>query len=406
MISIDLRSKNKKNFFAKLVPLTVDHYMITQAFPSFIISLSVILAALMLERLLVLLDLLAADSSPLGTFLGLLTDLIPHYLGLAIPAALCVSVFSTIRRISINNEIDALLSIGVSLFRCAKPFIIVGLIISLFSIILYGYIQPYARYDFRAAFYYASHAGWAPHIQGRMVVQPDNNLMMITNKADQHGTHLSGIFIRSLTTNDKKEPVEHLIVAKQGYFHMASDNTKVELDLMDGQIVTIRPNEDNHVTFFDKATRILKRNSKNVAFRERGDDEREMTLSELYHQMRHHTVATPYLDIEAEFHFRLTRALSIIFIPILATGLAVMKKRSRRNIGLAIAAIILVAYDHIQQFGADLIQHGHHSPLVALWLPFIFFGIICNLCLLQKSGFYSLYPDFLIQYFKRKSGKA
>ena len=119
----------------------LDSYLFAQALPSFIVSLGVILAALMLERLLVLLDLLAADSSPLSTFLGLLADLIPHYLGLAIPAAFCVSIFSSIRQLNLNNEIDALLNAGKSLFQCTRSYIISGIAVSFF---LYNIIWLYS----------------------------------------------------------------------------------------------------------------------------------------------------------------------------------------------------------------------------------------------------------------------
>ncbi|MDI2091006.1 LptF/LptG family permease [Commensalibacter oyaizuii] len=380
----------------------LDHYFLAQAFPSFCISLGIILAALMLERLLVLLDLLAADGSPLGTFLGLLADLIPHYLGLAIPSALCVSVFLSIRQMSLNNEIDALLSSGVSLFRCARPYVIVGGIISFLCIILYGYVQPYARYDFRAAFFYASHAGWVPNIQSHMIIKPDDHLVMIVDKATKHGTHLSGIFIQQKTKNEKNQPVQHFIVAKEGEFHTAQNRAKVQLDLYNGQNLTLNPDDNNNITNFDKATKTLQQSHKRLSYRDRGTGEREstikreLTITELYQQLQHHTSKISILDIKAEFHFRLVRSLSIICIPILATGLAITKKRKKSNLGFAIAAVALVGYDHIQQFGSDMVASGHYSALVALWLPLAVFFCICYTTLLLKNGLYAFYPSFLL----------
>lgn len=384
--------KNIKILVTSFYPKTLDRYLLAQAVPTFLIALGVILAALMLERLLVLLDLLTADSSPLSTFLGLLADLVPHYLGLAIPAALCVAVFSSMRQMSLNNEIDALLASGISLFRCARPHIICGCGIGFLCIILYGYIQPYARYDFRAAFFYASHSGWVPHIQSHMVVQPSDDLVMIVNKANKHGTHLSGVFIKQTTYNTRHEPIEHIILANTGNFYISADRSKVELNLFDGQNLTLNANDNNNLTNFNNATRLLARNSKGSTFRVRGDDEKELTITELYQQIRHHTNTIPLADITAEFHFRLVRALSILSIPILATGLAIMKKRTKRNWGLAIAAIALISYDHVQQLGSDLVSRGHHSALVALWLPLFIFFIICYLLLLFRNGFYAFLP--------------
>lgn len=376
----------------------LDGYLFAQALPSFLIALGVILAALMLERLLVLLDLLAADSSPLSTFLSLLADLIPHYLGLAIPAAFCVAVFSSIRQFNLNNEIDALLNAGKSLFQCSRPYIISGYIISFLCIILYGYVQPFARYDFRAAFFYASHAGWAPHIQSHMIIQPNNHVVMIVDKASQYGTKLSGIFIRQTKLNNKKQPVEQITIADKGNFYSLADHSKIQLTLYDGQTLTLNPNNNNNITDFTNATRILENSNKKNIFRNRGDDERELTLTELYQQIRHHSKKSiPILDIKAEFHFRLVRALSVMAIPFLATALAITPKRKKKNWGLATAAIVLVAYDHIQQLGLTLISHGHNNAFIALWLPFFFFIFICYGFLVFKNNPYFFYPLFLFK---------
>lgn len=341
----------------------------------------------MLERLLVLLDLLATDNSPLGTFLGLLADLVPHYLGLAIPAALCVAVFSSVRQMSLNNEIEALLSSGISLLRYSRPYIICGVVVSMLCIILYGYIQPYARYDFRAAFFYASHAGWVPNIQSHTVVQPNNNLVMIVDKATDHGTRLSGIFIRQKTIDAQKRTTEHIIIADTGDFYTAQNRSKIQLNLYNGQNLTLNSNNKNNITDFTQAVRVIKQEGKRVTFRDRGDDERELTITELYQQLRQHTNSISILDIKAEFHFRLVRALSILCIPILATGLAIIKKRRRRSWGLAIAAVSLLTYDHIQQFGSELVASGHHSALISLWVPlFVFFVICCSILRFKSSS--------------------
>ncbi len=377
-----------------------------QALPSFIISLSVILTALMLERLLVLLDLLAADNSPLTTFLSLLADLIPHYLGLAIPAAFCVSIFSSVRQLNLNNEIDALLNSGKSLFQCVRPYIISGYIISILCTILYGYIQPYARYDFRAAFFYASHAGWAPHIQSHMIIQPNNHTVMIVDKASQYGTALSGIFIRQQKLNDKKQPIEQIILADKGNFYSRQDRTVIMLKLYNGQNLTLNPNNNNNITEFSNATRIIQNTNKNNIFRERGDDQRELTLNGLYEQIKQHTNKNiPLLSIKAEFHFRLVRALSVIAIPFLATALAISPKRQRRNLGLGIAALILVAYDHVQQLGLTLVSHGHDNAFVALWIPFFIFIIISYGFLFFKNNPFILNPRFFLNRLLRHADK-
>ena len=58
----------------------LDHYLLKQMLPPFVVALAATLVALLLERLLMLLDHLASAGSSLTTFIGLLTDLLPHYM--------------------------------------------------------------------------------------------------------------------------------------------------------------------------------------------------------------------------------------------------------------------------------------------------------------------------------------
>nr|WP_194298751.1 LptF/LptG family permease [Acetobacter fallax] len=408
-------------------PGTLDVYLLSQTIPPFTIAVSVVLLALLLERLLVLLNVLASEASPFFTLIRLLADLMPHYMGLALPAALCVAVFAVIRRMSENDEIDALMSSGVSLARLCRPFAIAGAVIGLLSLLLYGYIQPHARYQFRQGFYLASHAGWSPVLQSGMLASPSPALMLTADHVDQAGSHLTSVFIR-----DFSEDRERDITARSGTIRSDTARGEVQIELTDGAILTVRPDMDPTVTTFDHATRLIS-HSRATSFRERGDDERELTSSELARQIharkhRRHSnadqaaqlpaplpVATssapapssgqphaaddkpipktqvadipiPVPSMRAELNFRLARSLSIPFIPVLAVALAVIGKRKRGSAGLAVAVTILLTYDHLLQLGESLVANGRASALTVIWPPTILFCAGCTLLLLYRAS--------------------
>ncbi|CAP56875.1 LptF/LptG family permease [Gluconacetobacter diazotrophicus] len=365
----------------RIVPGTLDRYLIGQMLPPFLLSLGVVMTALLLERLLTLLNVLASDGGTLKIFAGLLADLVPHYLGLALPAAICVSVFSVVRRMSQNNEIDALMASGVSLLRIARPFVVMGAVLGLVGFSLYGFIQPYARYDFRQALYIASHAGWTPHLQARMFAAPSDTLMLTADQVQGAGTRLRRVFIR-----DKSAGLERDITADSGRLLMTDDGTTVRLDLAHGVIVTDRNDDRPTLTTFDTTTRFFQTSSKAHAFRNRGNDERELTVLELRHGIRHRDLAIRRTHLVAELHFRLARAMAIPFIPILACALAGMAKRQRHNTGLAIAAISLVGFDHALQLGLSLVASRSMSPWLVIWGPFAVFGFACVWLILRRAG--------------------
>lgn len=366
-----------KAFFT---PGTLDRYLIVQLVPPFMVALSVVMIALLLERLLVLFNLLAAGNNHLGIFVELLTTLLPHYLGLAIPAALCVSVFSIIRRMSQNEEIDAITSSGISLVRITRPYILLGGVLSFIAFLLYGFVQPHARYDFRATFYTASHTGWAPRLQSNMFASPSPTLTIVADHVTQGGSDLQGVFIRDTSDHQERD-----ITARHGHIRLASDNSAVEIDLENGTILTDPGKSLPTLTTFEHATRLLTRANHIAPFRERGEDERELTSPELVSRLLHQDPSISRPHMRSEVHFRLARSLTIPFIPALAAALAIMRKRQRNSAGLVLAFIVMVGFDHMLQFGHSMVATKKAS-LLMIWGPALVFVAGSSLLLLYKSG--------------------
>ncbi|WP_338332589.1 LptF/LptG family permease [Acetobacter sp. LMG 32666] len=366
-------------------PTTLDRYLINQVIPPFTVALAVVMTALLLERLLVLFNLLAAGNNNLGTFIELLTTLLPHYLGLAIPAALCVSVFAVMRRMSQNEEIDAANSSGLSLLRITRPYIQLGLGLGVVSFLLYGFIQPHARYDFRAAFYFASHTGWSPRLQPRMFARPSSDLTLVAEEVTQSGSELKNVFI-----HDTSDHLERNITARKGHIRIASDGGTVQLDLEDGIIVSDSGDKLPSLTTFQHSTRYLTHASQTAPFRGRGDDERELTSPELIRNLIRQDGSISQPHMWSELHFRLARSLTIPFIPLLATALAMARKRQRNNAGLPIAFILMIGFDHILQFGHSMVATKKLSVLI-IWAPALVFIALCVTLLLYRSGTFLLW---------------
>src|SRR3712207_7931826 len=99
-----------------------------------------------MERLLRLFDLLAGTGGPVSAIARLLVYLVPHYLGLALPAALFIGVYVVVARLSEDPELGALQSVGFSLARLGRPFLLVGLPFARSAVGAYGYVQPLGRH--------------------------------------------------------------------------------------------------------------------------------------------------------------------------------------------------------------------------------------------------------------------
>src|SRR5262249_43811414 len=95
----------------------IDRYILTSIIRPLAATLIIALLALVLERLIMLLDLMANRGGSFFLVLNMLSKLIPGFLAIALPAAFFVSIVLAIGRLSIESEYDAFQSFGVGPFR-------------------------------------------------------------------------------------------------------------------------------------------------------------------------------------------------------------------------------------------------------------------------------------------------
>lgn len=364
---------------------TLDRYLLRQMIPPFTIALGTMLVALLLERLLTLFNHLASSGSSVATLITLLSDLLPHYMGLALPAALCIAIFMTVNRMSDHNEIDVLCAAHISLLRISQPYIKVGAILAILSLLLYGYIQPIARYDYREGFYFAKHTGWAPHLQSGMFAATSSTTVLTADHVDHGGSRLKNIFIRNLKDNGKIE----LITAPRGLLTLSERDQATQLDLWDGQVVHLNKtniaDDRATITHFEHIARVIERSKNRQPFRSRGDDEREMTTPELLKSLRYGDPHISYTVLRSEMDFRLARAISVMFIPLLAIAFAIGRKRRKSVIGQIVLAVILVGFNEILLFGHSMAADGKASVWLTIWAPEFLFCCGCTIALLARS---------------------
>jgi lipopolysaccharide export system permease protein len=358
----------------------VDRYLLKLMGPPMAGSLAVVLIALLLERILRLFNLLAASSAKFELIIEMVGNLVPHYLGLALPAAFFISVFLVIARLGDNNEVDALLASGMSISRLAVPFIGVGAFLTLFSVLLFGFIQPYGRYGFNADLNAALNSGWDARVQPRTFVDPGRGFTITADKVDPTGRRLEGVFVRRVT--DQQE--EEVTTAAIGALNPSPDGKSLTLVLRNAQQFRERTGREPVVGGFDTLTTAVSFDIDAPPFRARGGAERELTLLELRREMR--TGPTPEARRRAasEFYARMARSISLPLLPLLATPLGMAAKRGRRGPGIVIAAVVLLLYQHGIQLGQGIADTGRAAPFVAVWTPFVIFASLCTWLFIQS----------------------
>lgn len=347
----------------------IDRYLLRLLFWPLVGCLGVTVVALLLERILRLLDALSQSSARFGYVAQLAANLVPHYLGLALPVAFFVALFIVIVRLSDGSEVDALLASGQSLERIAAPFLAVGLFLSVFSLIVFGYMQPYSRYAYRAVMHAAVNAGWNGRLAGGAFID-DKGSLLTADSADIAGQRLTRVFIRRLDAKGQEE----IITAASADLKLDAGGKTVTMDLRDGRRIARDSSGEYRNLAFNSLTTQTPLAAAAVLLRDRGGDERELTLGELAKQAKSPNPIVSKSTLLSELYGRLARAAFLPFLPLLAFPLGLASKRGNRAPGLIMAGVLLLAFQHALLLGQGLAKADKAAAAPAIWIPFSLFA--------------------------------
>ncbi len=350
----------------------LDLYTLRQLAGPFALSLCVLLLAQLLERLLRLFDLVAATGAAISVVMTMAANLVPHYLGLALPTAFTAGMFVTIARLGDDNEIDVMLSTGRSIARMAMPYFALALILSLFSLYLFGFLQPLSRYGYHVAVHQALNARWNARLEDKRFIAAAGGFTLSADAVDSDGRGLRGVFI-----DRRKGSIDEITTAPRGRLVPSPDGNRLTLELEDGLIV--RQSRDSGLWSMRFRHVLLNHDFSPVPppFRPRGESVRELTLPELWRGIREPDATQPDRALAAELHGRLARMALVTLLPLLAVPLGMASKRGRRAPGVVFAVIALLGINHALQFGESLAESGRAAALPAVWIPFVIFGAVC-----------------------------
>jgi lipopolysaccharide export system permease protein len=357
----------------------LDRYVLTLMAPPMLASFAVMLAALLLYRAMQIFYQLSQGGGQYDLIFGLIGNLLPHYLGLAIPAAFFISIFLVVAKLGDNSEIDALLGAGVSIDRLSRPFMLMALAIGAYSLVLMGYIQPLSRYGFNMILNKALSSNWDARVQPRAFTVTSDGLVLTAEDSDISERRLRRVFVRRLTVDGH----EQVITAEQARLYPSPDGRRLTAVLEDGRQVEDRDGRPPIIGGFDRFAIDLGLAQEIERFRSRGAVARELTMNELLARMSGSGDQAAQEHAASEFYTRIVRSISALLLPLLAVPLGMAAKRGKRGPGLIVAALILLFYEHAIDFGQALADLGHVAPAPAVWGPF---AVFCALCVGLYAG--------------------
>lgn len=349
----------------------IDRYLLKQIIGPLVMTLAIAALLLILERMLRLFDFVVNEGGPAGVVFQMLANLTPHYMGLALPVGLFLGVLLAFRRLSLTSELDAILASGVSLARLMRPILALSLFLMVINIALSGWVQPVSRYTYRQLVFDLRSGALGASIQVGDFTTLGDGFVLRISESRENGKDLRGIFLERQTDGGSIT-----VSAERGGFYATDDSQTIILRLQGGMLVDLNESQNKpRILTFDEQDLTI-RLPASEAFRNRGGEERELTLPELAFQRLDTTLPSETRSAyNAQFHWRIANSFSFLVLPMLAVAMGITNKRTGTGSGLVVGISLLIVYNELMEAMEGAVTRGT-SPYISIWALYAGFGLI------------------------------
>lgn len=355
----------------------IDRYILRAVATPLILALTVAGMLLLMEHMLRLFDFVLAEQGPVDVVWRMLANLVPHYLGLALPLGAFLGVLLAFRNLSMSSELDALSSSGASFGRLLRPVYMLIVVLMALDFLLVSYIQPYARYKYQQIRFDVTSGALGIKIPAGEFIEISDGVTIRLGEINAATRDARDIFLE----REARDGGKTVITARYGSISTTPEITSLLLKLREGRQVIVNALGDRIQTL-DFSSFDLEVDLPAIGvFRERGSDEREATIGEIIRYLRSEPeTAEHYYDFRAGLNWRILHPLSFLVLPILAVAMGVTGRRRASNLKPVIGVAILIVYHEVlEEWGKVVAAKGELSPLISMWVIFFLFVIVSAL---------------------------
>lgn len=344
----------------------LNRYLLKQALVSIGGLIVFACLVLLLERLLRIFEIVSNSTNPAGDAGSMVINLLPYYLGMAVPMALLLGVTITIDRFSRSSELTAAMGAGVSLFHMTKPFILIALILSGITLFIEGYMQPVGRYNYRQVVHVVKQQSFAAALREGTFTKVGNRTFFAGTESE--GAGIGPIFIYERMINHENEEIgTRLTTANEGQLIVLEETQGPVLQLAAGQTYQIEQGRTINGDLSFQSSTVAGTADVN-RFRSRGDDEREMTSLELFENRGGELFDTIDKNTnDAALHLRLARSALLLILPFIAVPFGLNYGRNPSSAGIFIGVVLLVSLQKALEFAQSLGASGTIPPWAGIW---------------------------------------
>ncbi len=341
---------------------SIGRYIFRTTFGAFLVVCVSVTALMWITQALRDIDLMTNQGQSIFVFIGITGLIVPLLLQIIAPLALMIAVAHVLNKLGNDSELIVMNSAGMPPWHLFRPFLAVGIVVSLLVAAISIYVSPWGLRELRS---------WATQVRADLVthiVQPgrfttlESKLTLHIRERRPNG-QLLGIFI-----DDQREAKERAtILAEQG--DILKNENSMFLVLENGSVQRHETGQrDPAIVLFDSYAFDLSRLSnapQSIKY-----SVRERYLWELYRPVADDSLFSDQPgQIRAEFHDRITAPLyPLAFVVLTFAYLGAPRTTRQSRTTSLFAAIGLVTA--VRGVGFVAMVAGVQTPIV-LALPYL-----------------------------------
>ena len=351
----------------------IDRYLARSIAVPLLGTLIIAAMLLVLEKMLRLFDFVVTAGGPVSVVWKMLANLLPEYFSLGIPIGLMFGILLAFRKLALSSELDAMRGIGMGFSRLLRVPYFYAIPLAALNLAIVGYIEPSSHYRYEGLRFDLKSGALGAAIKVGEFNQLGRRVTLRIDRSENKGTQLHGIFV----SMEDRSGMSVAATAEHGRFLSTDDPDVILFRLTEGRLIQDNPKFPTPRTLSFKSYDLPVQLPAVDQFRERGDNMDEALLHELFR-----TGYGPGADrklrnaAQANLHFRLVEIIMMLLLPLLAVALAVPPKRSASALGIFISLVMVVSYHKINQYALQAGAQGRLDPLIATYVPFLFFAAL------------------------------
>ncbi len=341
------------------------NYVLRECILPFILSLVVLTCIFLLGNLIQLTNLVINKGVSIVTVGKVFILYIPLLLGYTLPIACLTAIILTFGRFSADNEILAIRASGIHIQRLLLPLFAIGILLSLFAVILNEKIIPYAHHEQRKTLKDVGAKNPAALLEAGSFISAFKDQILFIYRIE--GNHLYNVRIYQPQPDGKPT---RTIIAKEGEFTTVPGETKIKLKLING--TSDEPNLENPNSFYK-----LRFENFFMTLDLSGSDGKElekkpksMSLKELSDKIE--SLGKASVDTSpliSEYHRKISWSFSALIFIMLGFPIAVITHRREKTANIILAILCAATY-YLLSLGCEALSIQNITPpALTMWIP-------------------------------------